>query len=291
MFDAPPVQRGLAAGKIGEPYAARHPRENGADLSVSPLSTGLSRMISLSAAASAVGAAFVASAVEIVEAFTIVLAVSVVRGLRPAILGTAAALALLAAVVAVFGPLLAAVPVQALQLTVGVLLLVFGLGWLRKAVLRAGGVLALHDEAQAYAAETRELRRQAAAREAAADWLAGVAAFKAVLLEGTEVVFIVLAVGARPGLLGPAAIGAAAACAVVLSIGVLARAPLTRVPENSLKFVVGGLLTGFGAFWCGEGLGAPWPFGDLAIPGLVALYLASGLLMARWLRARREAIA
>jgi uncharacterized membrane protein len=239
-----------------------------------------------STAAPVVGAAFIASAVEVVEAFTIVLAVSVVRGLRPAILGALAALLLLALVVALFGPLLTHIPIHGLQLVVGVLLLVFGLGWLRKAVLRAAGVLALHDETEAYAKETEALRRQIAGREAAADWLAGMAAFKAVLLEGTEVVFIVLAVGARPGLLLPSAIGAAAACVLVLTIGVLARAPLAKVPENTLKFTVGALLSGFGVFWCCEGLGAPWPGGDWAIPGLVALFLAFGAAMAALIRSR-----
>ena len=243
-------------------------------------------MISLATAAPVVSASFIASAVEIVEAFTIVLAVAVVRGLKPAILGTAAALAVLAVAVIAFGPLLASVPVHGLQLVVGVLLLVFGLGWLRKAVLRAGGALALHDESAAYAEETEGLRREAAANEKAADWLAGVAAFKAVLLEGTEVVFIVLAVGARPGLLVPSAIGAAAACVLVLAAGVVAHAPLSKVPENTLKFLVGGLLTGFGVFWCCEGLGAPWPGGDLAIPGLVVLYLAAGMAMASMVRGR-----
>lgn len=243
-------------------------------------------MLDLTAAAPTVGAAFMASAVEAVEALTIVLAVSVVRGPRPALFGTAAALALLAAVVALFGPLLAAVPVHGLQIVVGVLLLVFGLGWLRKAVLRAAGVLSLHDEADAFAAETRSLRRQSETKAATADWMAGMTAFKAVLLEGTEVVFIVLAVGAKPGLLAPAAAGAAAACALVALAGLLVRAPLTRVPENGLKFLVGGLLTGFGAFWCGEGLGLAWPFGDLAIPLLVTLYLTAGLALAYGLRAR-----
>jgi uncharacterized membrane protein len=244
-------------------------------------------VISLAAAAPVVGASFIASAVEAVEAFTIVLAVAVVRGLRPAIAGAAAALAVLAIAVLALGPLLASVPVRGLQLVVGVLLLVFGLGWLRKAVLRAGGALPLHDEASAFAAETAELRAEAAADAKAADWLAGVAAFKAVLLEGTEVVFIVLAVGARPGLLAPAAIGAAAACALVLAVGVLAHAPLSKVPENTLKFLVGGLLTGFGVFWCCEGLGAPWPGGDWAIPGLVLLYLLAGWGMA-WMVRRRQ---
>jgi uncharacterized membrane protein len=246
-------------------------------------------MISIATAAPVVGASFLASTVEIVEAFTIVLAVSVVRGLRPAILGTAAALAVLALAVAIFGPLLASVPVHGLQLVVGILLLVFGLGWLRKAVLRAGGALALHDEAKEFAKETAELRQTT--DEAAADWLAGVAAFKAVLLEGTEVVFIVLAVGAKPGLLIPSAIGAAAACVLVLTLGVLVHAPLTKVPENTLKFIVGGLLTGFGVFWVCEGLGAPWAGGDWAIPGLVAFYMAVGVGLAALIRGRRAGAA
>ena len=229
-------------------------------------------MINWIAAAPAVSAAFLASSVEIVEAFTIVLAVSVVRGVRPAVLGTAAALAVLSAAVLAFGPLLSGVPIRGLQMTIGILTLVFGLGWLRKATLRAGGVLKLHDEATAFADETQVLRQGGAD-----DWLAGLAAFKAVLLEGTEVVFIVLAVGARPGLLIPAAIGAGAACVLVLILGLVLRAPLTRVPENTLKFIVGGLLTGFGVFWCSEGLGAPFPGEDWAIPGLIALYLMAAL--------------
>ncbi|MGI9169396.1 MAG: COG4280 domain-containing protein [Caulobacteraceae bacterium] len=242
-------------------------------------------MVSLAQAAPVAGAAFLASAVEIVEAFTIVLAVSVVRGPRPAVMGTAAALAVLVLAVGLFGPLLAAVPIRGLQLTVGVLLLVFGLGWLRKAVLRAGGTLALHDETAAFAKESEALR-QAGARAQAADWLAGVAAFKGVLLEGTEVVFIVLAVGARPGLLLPSAAGAAAACVLVLVVGACLRKPLTRVPENTLKFAVGALLTGFGVFWCCEGLGAPWPGGDWAILGLVALFAVAGLALAALVRRR-----
>jgi len=241
-------------------------------------------MLSLTQTAPVALAALIASSVEVVEAFTIVLAVSVVRGVRPAAFGTAAALVVLSAVVAAFGPLLASVPVHGLQLAVGVLLLVFGLGWLRKAVLRAAGVLALHDEDQAFAKQTRALRDQSDARETAADWLAGTVAFKAVLLEGTEVVFIVLAVGARPGLLVPAAVGAAAACVMVLGLGLAVRRPLAKIPENSLKFLVGGMLTAFGTFWCCEGLGTPWPGGDWAILGLVALYLAAGLALSAALR-------
>ncbi|MGH7024570.1 MAG: hypothetical protein ACREEB_13425 [Caulobacteraceae bacterium] len=227
-------------------------------------------------------AAFLASAVEAVEAFTIVLAVSVVRGPRPAVLGTAAALAVLAVTVALFGPLIARAPIGGLRLVVGVLLLLFGLGWLRKAVLRAGGALPLNDETAAFARETKALH--AAASEAAADWIAGMAAFKAVLLEGTEVVFIVLAIAARPGLLLPAAIGAALAWLAVLGVGLLVRQPLARVPENSLKFVVGALLTGFGVFWIAEGFALPFPGGDWAIPALIGLFLLCGVGLAAYVR-------
>lgn len=234
-----------------------------------------------------VGASFTATTVEIVEAFTIVLAVAVVRGWRPALLGTAAALAVLAAAVALFGPLLANAPVHGLQLVIGILLLVFGLGWLRKATLRAGGVLALHDEEAEYAKETTSLRKEIAARESAGDWLAGMAAFKAVLLEGTEIVFIVLAVGARPGLLLPSALGAVAAVVLVLSAGLMLHRPLSKIPENSMKFVVGAILTGFGVFWSGEGLGVDWPGGDWMILALVAGYGLAGLAMAALLRGRQ----
>lgn len=234
------------------------------------------------AAAPIVAASFFASAVEAVEAFTIVLAVSVVRGAWPAILGSLAALAVLVLAVAIFGPLIADIPVHGLQLTVGVLLLLFGLGWLRKAILRAGGALPLHDEEAAFAKETHAL--QAGTNAHAADWIAGMAAFKAVLLEGTEVVFIVLAMGARPGLLIPSAIGAATACVLVLGVGILIRQPLAKAPENSLKFVVGALLSGFGVFWTAEGLRANFPFGDWAIAMLIGLFLICGLAMATFIR-------
>ena len=172
--------------------------------------------------------------------------------------------------------MIARVPVHGLQLTVGVLLLLFGLGWLRKAILRAGGVLALNDESAAFAKQTAMLEASMPARPRP-DWIAGMTAFKAVLLEGTEVVFIVLAMGARPGLLAPAALGAAAALAVVSAVGLAVRKPLARVPENSLKFSVGCLLSGFGVFWCAEGISAPFPFGDWAILALVGLFLSCGL--------------
>ena len=209
--------------------------------------------------------------------------------LRPALIGTVAALALLVVAVALFGPVLALAPIHGLQLVVGILLLVFGLGWLRKAILRAGGALPLHDETATFEKETRALR--GAAEATTADWLAGIAAFKAVLLEGTEVVFIVLAVAARPGLLIPAALGAAAACVLVLAAGLALRAPLSTVPENTLKFAVGGLLTGFGVFWCSEGLNAPFPGGDWAILGLVGAFLLLGLGLSRFVRSRIGAVA
>ncbi len=247
-------------------------------------------MTNINTFAPTVGAAFLASAVEVVEAFTIVLAVSVVRGLRPALLGTGAALVVLAIAVVLFGPVLAQISLPGLRLAIGILLLVFGLGWLRKAILRAGGALALHDEAATFAAETAALRQTPTLTDRAADGVAALAAFKAVLLEGTEVVFIVLALGARPGLLLPAAVGAGAACILVLAIGVVVRKPLSRIPENTLKFVVGALLTGFGVFWCCEGLGAPWVGGDLAIPALVALFLLTGLALSAWVRSRRAPV-
>ena len=218
----------------------------------------------------AIGAAFLASLVEVVEAFTIILATATLNGWRPALLGTAAALGVLAALVVVLGPLLGLVPIHALQLAIGVLLLLFGIGWLRKAILRAAGVIPLHDEEAVFRSEMQRARVR--------DVVAGLAAFKAVLLEGLEVVFIVIAVGAGRGLIGAASLGALAATVLVLGIGVLARRPLARVPENTLKFGVGVMLTAFGVFWTGEGIGIDWPGGDLMLLALVALFLAVGLL-------------
>lgn len=225
-------------------------------------------------AAAAVSAAFLASLVEAVEAFTIVLAAAAVRGWRVATLGAAAALALLALIVIVAGPLLARFPIHWLQLGVGSALLIFGLRWLRKAILRAAGLIPLHDEAAAFAASSATLRRQ----ESRLDWIAGLASFKAVLLEGIEVAFIVVAVGAGPGMLLPAAAGALAACALVTLIGLALRRPLERVPENPLKFAVGVMLSAFGVFWTGEGLGVAWPLGDLFIVVLGALFLGVALV-------------
>jgi uncharacterized membrane protein len=222
--------------------------------------------------------AFLASFVEVVEAFTIVLAVGLTRGWRPAFAGTGLAVALLAALVAVFGPLLALIPIEVVQFVVGTLLILFGLRWLRKAILRSAGVLALRDEARAFAAETAELAAQAADRRA--DFLGGLAAFKAVVLEGIEVIFIVLAVGTTHGLTLYAGLGALAALVAVLAIGLAVHRPLSQVPENTLKFVVGMMLTSFGIFWTGEGLGADWPGADFALVGIfVVVALASWAIL------------
>ena len=228
-------------------------------------------------AAPAITTAFLSSLVEAVEALTIVLAVAFVRGWRPAGIGSLAGLALLVIVVLALGPLLDRISLQLLQLVIGVLLLLFGMRWLRKAILRAAGVVALHDEAISFATETEELRDQARRQEARLDWLAGLASFKAVVLEGLEVVFIVIAVGAGRGLLGAASLGALAACFVVVALGFFLHCPLTRVPENTLKFAVGVMLSAFGVFWIGEGLGVPWPGEDLAIPVFAILFLIVSL--------------
>ena len=239
-------------------------------------------MTSLATILSTVSAAFLASFVEAVEAFTIVLAVGLSQSWRPAIAGALGGLAVLGALVLALGPLLALVPIHLLQFAVGVLLVLFGMRWLRKAILRAAGIIPLHDEAKAFAEESDLLQRQAADRRA--DLLAGTAAFKAVLLEGLEVVFIVIAVGAGRGLLGYASLGAAAACLLVLAIGALVHRPLARVPENTLKFAVGIMLTTFGIFWTGEGLGAAWPGEDAVLVGIAVLLLAVALASVRILR-------
>ena len=240
--------------------------------------------VAWSAAAPAVGAAFLASLVEVVEAFTIVLAVATVRGWRPALSGTGAGLIVLAAIVLLFGPLLDKVPLHLLQLIIGVLLLLFGMRWLRKAILRAAGYIALHDEEAAFAKQTAQLRGAGLGRSPHLDWLAGLTAFKAVILEGLEVVFIVIAVGAGRGLLVPASLGALGACVLILPIGFLIHKPLSRVPENTLKFVVGVMLSAFGVFWVGEGLGVIWPGSDLILFGLALTFLAAGLGLAQSIR-------
>jgi Ca2+/H+ antiporter, TMEM165/GDT1 family len=248
-------------------------------------------MITWATAAPAVSAAFLGSMVEVVEAFTIILAVGTVSGWRPALAGTAAGLTFLAVLVLALGPLLQAIPLHALQLVIGVLLLLFGLRWLRKAILRGAGILPLHDETAAFASETAGLRARSLREASRAAWIAAIAAFKAVVLEGIEVVFIVIAVGAGRGLLWPASLGALAACLLVLAIGLLVHRPLSRVPENTLKFGVGVMLSAFGLFWTGEGLGVGWPGEDLAILGFILLFLAVGLgAVARLRRPKLELV-
>jgi uncharacterized membrane protein len=241
-------------------------------------------MVSWGVAAPAVSAAFVASLVEVVEAFTIVLAVGTLRGWRPAAFGTLAALGVLALLIVVLGPLLDRVPLHLLQLVIGVLLLLFGMGWLRKAVLRSARIIPLHDENAAFAAESEHLAEEARRKHTSLDWIAGIAAFKAVVLEGLEVVFIVIAVGAGRGLLWPASLGALAACVAVLVVGAVVHRPLARVPENVLKFGVGVMLSAFGVFWTGEGLGVAWPGQDLILFVFAALFLATGITTATLLR-------
>jgi uncharacterized membrane protein len=232
-------------------------------------------------------AAFLASLVEFVEALTVVLAVGTVRGWRPALIGTILALAVLLALVAVLGPALTRIPLDLVQLVVGTLLLLFGMRWLRKAILRAAGVIALHDEAAAFAQETQRLRRHGRNPGAGLDTVAVAAAFKIVMLEGIEVVFIVIAIGAAGRMLVPAGIGALAALALVILLGAAIHRPLARLPENALKFTVGVLLSAFGTFWAGEGIGVVWPGGDGALAALVAAFLVAALLLVPLARARR----
>jgi uncharacterized membrane protein len=234
-------------------------------------------------------ASFMASMVEFVEALTIVLAVGIVRGWRSALLGTGAALAVLVALVLLLGPALARIPLPVVQLVVGTLLLMFGLRWLRKAVLRAAGVLALHDEAKAFAEETEALRRLGQAGAGAIDKVAFATSFKIVMLEGIEVVFIVIAIGAGGPLLMPASVGALLALAVVVVLGLFVHKPLAQVPENALKFGVGVLLSAFGTFWVGEGIGLEWPGSDWAVLALVAVFLGIGLALVPLCRRLRSA--
>jgi Ca2+/H+ antiporter, TMEM165/GDT1 family len=248
-------------------------------------------MPSLTTIISVAGASFAASFVEGVEALTIVLAVGLARGWHPALTGAAAALVALALIVAVLGPLMGAVPIRALQFVVGVLLLLFGLRWLRKAILRAVGIIALHDEDAAFARETREMSEAERRQEYGFDWIAGATAFKAVLLEGIEVAFIVIAVGAGRGLLGLASAGALAACVAVAAVGAAIHRPLAQVPENALKFAVGVMLSSFGLFWTGESLGVGWPGGDAAILAFIALFLAVALGLVALLKPRAAALA
>ena len=243
-------------------------------------------MIDWAHAGPSVLAAFLASLVEFVEALTVVLAVGAIRGWRPALAGTGLALLTLTVLVVALGPALARIPLATVQLVVGTLLLLFGLRWLRKAILRAAGIIALHDETAAYAAEADLLSHSPRRFLAGWDTVAVTAAFKIVMLEGIEVVFIVIAIGAVSGLLVPAGVGAGAALLLVIGLGVALHRPLARIPENTLKFLVGVLLSAFGAFWVGEGAGLDWPGADWSILALIAAFLAVALIMVALCRGR-----
>jgi Ca2+/H+ antiporter, TMEM165/GDT1 family len=235
-------------------------------------------------ASTAFVAAFLASLVECVEALTIVLAVGTTRGWRSSLLGAGASAIFLALLVIIFGPALGRIPITTLQLVVGILLLLFGIRWLRKAILRAAGVISIHDEAKIYEQETA-LMRNAGQPARTFDAVAFIACFKAVSLEGLEVTFTVLAIGAGGSLL-VASIGALLAALLVILLGLALHRPLARVPENTLKFIVGIMLTAFGIFWIGEGLRYPWPGEDLALLAMIALLLLFSALAVRLARAR-----
>jgi len=229
-------------------------------------------------------ATFLASAVEAVEALTIVLAVGVTRGWRSTLAGVGASVAALTLLIVLVGPRLVSVPIDTLRLVVGALLLVFGLQWLRKAILRASGLKEVHDEVAAFATQAAAARDALPADPRSFDGYAFTLAFKGVSLEGLEVVFIVLTFGAAQGSIPLATAGAAAALALVVVVGVVVREPLARVPENALKFAVGVLLTSFGIFWSTEGAGVSWPGDDAALPLVVLGVGAYALLLVLVLR-------
>ncbi len=235
---------------------------------------------------------FLACLVESVEALTIVLAAGVSRGWRSAVQGAVGGFLLLAVIVAVLGPALTVVPLGALRVVVGALLLVFGLQWIRKGVLRASGYKGLHDETALFA-EHRSAADGAAPtrRGAVQDWYGFTLAFKGVLLEGLEVAFIVLTFGANAHRTGVAVIGAVAAVAVVVVAGFAVRAPLSRVPENTMKLVVGVMLTAFGTFWGAEGAGVHWPGSDVALLPLIAFVAVLTAVLVAVLRRQHARVA
>jgi uncharacterized membrane protein len=232
--------------------------------------------------------AFAASAVEMVEALTIVLAVGVTRGWRASLIGVFVGLIALAVVVGALGPsLVNYVPLNGLRVVIGGLLLVFGLQWLRKAILRQTGRKALHDEALIYQREVAELEREALPE--GFDWTAFTVSFKGVFLEGLEVAFIVLTFGANQGGYGLTLAGAAVGAVIVIGTGLLVHRPLSRVPENTIKFAVGLLLTGFGTFWSGEGIGVSWTLEEFTIPVLIAIFAVAAFLLVSVMKPREPA--
>jgi uncharacterized membrane protein len=235
---------------------------------------------------------FIACVVEAVEALTIVLAAGITREWKSTFQGMAVALVVLAVITAAVGPAISYLPLTALRVAVGALLLIFGLQWLRKAVLRATGYKSLHDEASAYLREVAAA--ESATKEAKRgvnDWYSFTLAFKGVLLEGLEVVFIVITFGDNQKNIGAAVIGAAAAIIVVTITGIAVKAPLTKVPENWMKFVVGVMLTSFGTFWGAEGAGVAWPGNDAALLVLVPVVALVAAACIFWLRSRKVAAA
>jgi uncharacterized membrane protein len=226
-------------------------------------------------------ATFVAAFVEFVEALTIVLAMGLTRGWRSALAGAAAALVALVGFTAVVGYALASwLPRSVLQLVIGVLLLIFGLQWLRKAILRSAGLKAKHDETEEYREQTAAARAAGDEHRFGLDWFGFVVSFKGVFLEGVEVVFIVITFGVNAGNVPVAAVSALLAGLLVATLGVIASRPLSAVPENTLKYAVGLLLASYGTFWAVEGLGAlhggtslEWPGGDAALLAIVAGWL------------------
>jgi len=241
-------------------------------------------------AGTSIAASFFASLVECVEALTVVLAVGSVRGWRSALIGSATAVATLLVIVAALGTALTHIPLPVVQLVVGALLLLFGLRWLRKAILRSSGLIPLHDEQAAFAKNSAAMRNFGAS-QFTWDKIAFAAAFNITMLEGTEVVFIIIAIGAgHSGMLLPASIGAVAALLVVIALGALLHRPLASVPENTLKFIVGVLLSAFGTFWVGEGMHMAWPAADWSILALIAVYLAVALSLVPLCRTQSQGL-
>jgi uncharacterized membrane protein len=234
---------------------------------------------------------FIACVVEAVEALTIVLATGITREWRSTFQGMAAALVALAVITAAIGPAINELPLTALRVVVGALLAIFGLQWLRKAVLRATGYKALHDEASAYLREvTAAQQAQKESKRGVSDWYSFTLAFKGVLLEGLEVVFIVITFGDNQKNIGAAVIGAAAAIAVVTIVGIAVRAPLTKVPENWMKLAVGVMLTSFGTFWGAEGAGVRWPGNDAALLVVIPAVAVVAAACIVWLNSRKAAV-
>lgn len=234
-------------------------------------------------------AAFMASLVECVEALTIILAVGITRGWRSTLFGTFMALTVLIIIVLIFGPLLAnfPIPIRGIQIVLGLLLIIFGFRWTKKAIKRAAGLIPLHDEAKIF---NHEIQQLGAVEKVATflDWLAFVTSFKAVLLEGMEVVFIVIALGTVKASYLPFECGAALALITVILLGLFLHRPLTRIPENTLKLSVGIILLSFGVFWMGEEIGYPWPGDDLAIPLLILVITTVSLGFIRHLKEEKN---